>query len=89
MNKFNMVQLTSTRCLEIASDKVKVLINGETEKEIEADTVIFALGMKSVKGDELRRSAGDIPVFEIEDCVKPGKVAEAIKNGYLASMAIL
>jgi 2,4-dienoyl-CoA reductase-like NADH-dependent reductase (Old Yellow Enzyme family)/thioredoxin reductase len=73
--------LTNTTAKEI-TDKgvVAVDINGN-KQVIEADTVVIAVGFGSNNelGEKLR---GEIPeVYTIGDCVKPGKIWEAIHGG--------
>ena len=34
-------------------------------------------------------AAGDIPVFEIGDCVRAAKVGEAVQEGYTAALSIV
>ncbi len=88
MAKENMTLLENTRCLEIGKDFVKVLLPDGTEKTLEADTVLYALGMKSVPADDLKAAAGDIPVTVIGDAVKPGKVDGATRGGYMAAIEL-
>jgi len=73
--------LINTTAKEI-TDKgvVAVDINGN-KQVIEADTVVLAVGYRSNNelGEKLR---GEIPeVYTIGDCVKPGKIMEAIHGG--------
>jgi len=89
MDKFKVIARTGTRCIEICSNGVKVETNGGKQEFIEADTVIGALGMEANKTDLLRKAAGNIPVYEVGDCVRAAKVAEAIEEGFMAAMKIL
>ena len=88
MAKENMTLLENTRCLEIGKDFVKVLLPTGEEKTLEADTVLYALGMRSVPVDALKEAAGDIPVTVVGDAVKPGKVDGATRGGYMAAVEL-
>lgn len=88
MAKENMTLLENTRCLEIGNNFVKVLLPDGTEQTLEADTVLYALGMRSAPVDELKAAAGDIPVTVIGDAVKPGKVDGATRGGYMAAIEL-
>ena len=88
MAKENMTLLENTKCLEIGKDFVKVQLPDGTEKTIECDTVLHALGMKSVPTKELEEAAGDIPFTIIGDAIAPGKVDQATKTGYMAAIEI-
>lgn len=88
MKKENMTLLENTKCLEIGKDFVKVLLPDETEKVLEADTVLYALGMRAVSTRELEEAAGSIPYTIIGDAIKPGKVDQATSTGYLAAIEI-
>jgi 2,4-dienoyl-CoA reductase-like NADH-dependent reductase (Old Yellow Enzyme family)/thioredoxin reductase len=86
--KENIKIMENTKCLEIGYDYVKVLLPDGNVKYLEADTILYALGMKPVPFDELRVIAGDIPVDIIGDAIKPGKVDQAISSAYHAAINI-
>ena len=88
MAKENMELYESTKCLEIGKDYVKVQLPDDTEKTLEADTVLYALGMKSAPYQALVDAAGDIPVEIIGDAIRPGKVDLATRSGYLAGVKL-
>ena len=88
MAKENMTLLENTRCLEIGENFVKVLLPDGSEKTLEADTVLHALGMKSRSVEALKAAAGDIPVAVIGDAIAPGKVDQATRGGYMAAIEI-
>jgi NADPH-dependent 2,4-dienoyl-CoA reductase/sulfur reductase-like enzyme len=90
MDRYGMRSRINARCSEIRKDGVLIDEDGK-ETFIDADTVIIALGMIPKKEDarELRAAARQIPVFEIGDCVKAGKVGEAVQQGYMAAMSIV
>lgn len=91
MDEIGIRSFVKTRCKEIRKDGVRVEdVNGK-ENFIPADTVILALGMKArtEEARKLREAAGNIPVFEIGDCVRAAKVGEAVQEGYTAAMSIV
>jgi 2,4-dienoyl-CoA reductase-like NADH-dependent reductase (Old Yellow Enzyme family)/thioredoxin reductase len=86
--KENINVMENTKCLQIGDNFVKVLLPDGREERLEADTVLYALGMRSVPFDELRYKAGDIPVDIIGDAVKPAKVDQAVSSAYHAAVNI-
>ena len=89
MDKCEILTLTGHHCMEITSNSVRCADELGNEKTLKADRIFYALGMKSNKTDELKSAAGNIPVFEIGDCIHPGKVDAALKTAYLAAMNIM
>ncbi len=87
MEKAGVKYLEKHKCLEIEKNSVK--IEGEDGvKILEADTVLFALGMKTVPYDELKKAAGSAEVFVIGDAIKPAQVDQSTRSGYLAAIDI-
>ena len=84
----NIDVLENTKCLEIYRDGVKVLTPEGEEKIIKGDTILYALGMKSVNVDEMKENLKDIEIKIIGDAKKPGKVDRAIREGYLAAIEL-
>lgn len=80
--------LTQTKCNKITKDGVIAEDNSNKEIKIPADTIIVAVGMKSLEDDvnALRCCAEDF--ITIGDCIKPGKVLEAVHGGYFAAKNI-
>jgi len=90
MEKCEVTGKVKTRCIEITSAGVKVENEAGKQEFIEADTVVYALGMKANSTAEFRNAAGgDIPIFEAGDCMRAAKVGEAIQEGCLAAMKII
>ena len=87
MEKCGVVCMPKTKCLEITENCVTVE-NADGVQVLEADTVIYALGMKSVVYDNLKDACGDAQVFVVGDAIAPGKVDQATRSSYLASMDI-
>jgi NADPH-dependent 2,4-dienoyl-CoA reductase/sulfur reductase-like enzyme len=88
MDKYKVTGKTRYRCSEITNNGVWAINDNSVREFFTADTVVYALGMKPNSTDKLRAVAGNIQVFEAGDCVKPGKVGEAVSEGFTAAMAI-
>ena len=69
---------------------VKAVDKEGKEQFIEADTVVYALGMKANSiPDNLPAAVAGVQVFTIGDCVRAAKVQQAIEEGFLAGMKII
>lgn len=80
---------TEAKCTEIEPNGVKILDKTETERFIESDTIIYAIGMKPNKDIvDIFRTAFPA-VKPVGDCVKPQKVLEAVRSGMFAALDIL
>ena len=81
--------LTGTKCLSIDGDRVTVE-NTNGRSELQADTVIAALGMRANPTDELEAMAQEagIPIKCIGDCVRARKIYDAIEEGWQAAMEL-
>jgi 2,4-dienoyl-CoA reductase-like NADH-dependent reductase (Old Yellow Enzyme family)/thioredoxin reductase len=88
MDKYKVTGKTRYRCSEITNNGVWAINDNSVREFFTADTVVYALGMKPNSTEKLRAVAGNIQVFEAGDCVKPGKVGEAVSEGFTAAMAI-
>lgn len=90
MDKRNVEQYLGAKCLEIKPDGVRIEQNGE-EKFLSADSVVYSMGMKSKSklAEQLKEDCGDREVILIGDCVKPGKLGDAVRSGYLAALKIV
>ncbi|MFC1494295.1 FAD-dependent oxidoreductase [Thermodesulfobacteriota bacterium] len=88
IGKANITVMENTKCLEICDNFIKVLSPDGQEKCIEADTILYALGMKSIPFDELKNIAGDLPVDIIGDAIKSAKVDQATNSAYHAAINI-
>ena len=86
LEKEHVALYENTRCLEIGAGFVRVLLPDGMEKTLEGDTVLYALGMKSVPVQALLDAAGDIPATVIGDAIRPSKVDQATRTGYLAGV---
>ena len=81
---------TKTKCIEILPTAVKVVDEFGNELLLEADSIVFALGMKanSAEKDALLSEPKNSEVYEIGDCVRAAKVYEAVREGFTAAMSI-
>lgn len=78
----NVDIITGASIQEVNDDGVIVIDNHFKSSVIKCDTVALALGLKSDKGlyESLRGEVTDI--YEIGDCKEPGKIMQAIWDGY-------
>ena len=88
MEKEGMKLYENTRCLEVGRGWLRAALPDGNEIRLEADTILFALGMKSVPCRDLAEAAGDIPVQIIGDAIRAAKVDTATRTGYLAGIKI-
>ncbi len=77
---------TGYRCSAITAEGVLATAADGTEKLFPADTVIYAMGMRanSNVAASIQEMAGDIPFASIGDCVKAGKIIEAMTGAFKA-----
>ena len=78
----------STKAVEINEKGVVARDSNGNEKVFEADTIIYAAGMKPEwrRADELRQSAREF--FQIGDCRSPRDILMANQEGYYAAKDI-
>jgi 2,4-dienoyl-CoA reductase-like NADH-dependent reductase (Old Yellow Enzyme family)/thioredoxin reductase len=88
VEKAGIQSYCDTCCLQINPTSVRVADKDGKEFLLEADSVIYALGMKSNDTSGLKGIAGSIPVYEIGDCVVPAKVDSATKSAYFTAIEI-
>jgi 2,4-dienoyl-CoA reductase-like NADH-dependent reductase (Old Yellow Enzyme family)/thioredoxin reductase len=74
--------LSSTRVLEIRGKGVLVLEKNNIEKEIQADTVVLAAGMGSIRDLANSDAIKGIEYYLVGSCKEPGRIDEAIKDGF-------
>lgn len=81
LEKLGVRILTRTKALKIADGKLLVGHLGE-EKELTADTIVLATGLKC--NDEIARKLKDkVPeLFVAGDCSDPGRILEAMRAGF-------
>ena len=93
LEKESVALLENTKCLEIGEGFVRVQSvqsPGDEEQRLEADTVLYALGMKAVAIEGLVKAAEEagIPFTIIGDAVSPAKISQATRTGYLSAIGI-
>jgi NADPH-dependent 2,4-dienoyl-CoA reductase/sulfur reductase-like enzyme len=78
------------KCTEITPSGIKVICGDGSERFLEADTVVYAVGMKALRemAFSLCKAAPRL-YFLVGDCKNPRKVKEAVHEGYHAAMDIL
>lgn len=93
MGLLNMIKqsgirvLTDTHLTEVTGDAILVNRDGANE-ELEADTVILALGFKP-EADLREQLDGRVPeLFAIGDCLQPRKIINAMWEGFHAARLI-
>jgi 2,4-dienoyl-CoA reductase-like NADH-dependent reductase (Old Yellow Enzyme family)/thioredoxin reductase len=86
--KTDMDVLVRHKLVEIKDGNVVLECSGRL-KELDADTVVMAVGFKPQNAlvDELKSIEG-IEVYAIGDCVKPAKIYDAIHAGYKTGLKI-
>jgi len=85
-----MKYYTGMRCTEITPKGIKAIDKDGQEKTFEADTVVYAVGMKAQSDMAFKLcNAASKQYFLIGDCAGPRKVKEAVHEGYHAAMDIL
>jgi pyruvate/2-oxoglutarate dehydrogenase complex dihydrolipoamide dehydrogenase (E3) component len=82
---------TSLKCITVTAGGVKAQTAEGVEEFLPAHTVICAVGMEpnSSQTQELTSAITGIPVYQIGDCVKAGKVYDAMRQAFIAAMSIL
>jgi 2,4-dienoyl-CoA reductase-like NADH-dependent reductase (Old Yellow Enzyme family)/NADPH-dependent 2,4-dienoyl-CoA reductase/sulfur reductase-like enzyme len=89
MRKWHIQCYTGSKCIGIAPTGVTVLNNDGAEQHLEADTVVYATGMKAQTDMAFGLSdAAPRQYFLIGDCVNPRKVKQAVHEGFHAGMDI-
>jgi 2,4-dienoyl-CoA reductase (NADPH2) len=85
ISKMNINVITDARVISLAGGLVKYEKNGEI-LEIQFDNVINAVGSKSVQKLSPYLEELGIPYAVIGDGVRPGRIDNAVHQGYLAVM---
>ncbi|MDB9822447.1 FAD-dependent oxidoreductase [Deltaproteobacteria bacterium] len=80
---------TETKCTEITPSGIKVINKDGSEGFITADTIVYAVGMRADNDTAFRLcEAASKQYFLVGDCLSPGKVKQAVHEGYHAAMDI-
>ncbi|MCI8992979.1 MAG: FAD-dependent oxidoreductase [Eubacterium sp.] len=88
MERSGVETIVKSKCLEITENTVVIEQEDKTVKTLQADTVVYALGM-TARDTRYLEDALDIPVCKVGDCERPAKVAEAVKTGFQAALQIV
>jgi pyruvate/2-oxoglutarate dehydrogenase complex dihydrolipoamide dehydrogenase (E3) component len=78
---------TGLTCTEIASNGVWAVNKKGEKKFFEAETMVYATGMKSVSPEEFQKAA-PMYYYQVGDCVRPAKVKEAVHDAFFAAVDI-
>lgn len=83
-NEEHLRIVTEVTCTAIADAGVQVRDKDGKEYTYKADTVLVAAGMKPKIAEVEKLRTMDAEFITIGDCVKPGKVLQAVRGGYFA-----
>jgi 2,4-dienoyl-CoA reductase-like NADH-dependent reductase (Old Yellow Enzyme family)/thioredoxin reductase len=88
MKKRGVSVSTGTKGLRITEEGLVARLSTGEEKLFPADTVLVAVGQRSLRDtvDALRDAAPE--VVQVGDCVRPQNVTEALRRGYYAGLDI-
>jgi 2-enoate reductase len=82
LDQSGVTVLTNADLLEITASGVRIRSNGKDEKSLVADTVIMATGF-APHCEMFGALWGSVDqLFRIGDCLKPGKILDAVWDGY-------
>jgi len=89
LEKFNVTILIGHQACEVTKSGVLVIDKQKKKKKLEADTVIMAVGSEPNQSYQphLQREGG-MEVYSIGDCVKPGRIYDAIHSAYKTALRI-
>jgi NADH dehydrogenase FAD-containing subunit len=73
--------------MEIQKDQVRAK-TADGEEAFSADTVVMAVGVRSDRSlsDALKQTG--IPIIEIGDAKRPGKITEAVREGFIEALEV-
>ena len=87
LERYGVDILTGARVLSVTDGRVTFEKDGKQEIR-DFDNIILAAGSSSVKNLSAEIDKTGIPYSVIGDCVKPGKINDAIHGGFLAAVKI-
>lgn len=90
MDHRQITQILNAKCLAFQKNGVLIEQNGE-QRLVPADYCCYSMGMKPDQPaiDQLQQIIGSTPTTVIGDANHAGKVANAVRDGYLAAMKII
>ena len=86
--KTDMKVLTDPRLERVTEKGAVVSARKQGERELEADTVILALGFRSCNELYQQLKAAGKEAYLVGDAVKPGKIFDAVHTGYRAGLKV-
>ncbi len=87
-NADRMMLCTGCTCTAIAPDGITIQGRDGVARQIEADSVIYAVGMRA-RADEAARFAGcGLHEVKVGDCDRVARMKQAVTAGYLAALSI-
>lgn len=86
IDKYAITIMTKTPVIEVKDNRVEIVDELGCRKLIEGDTVVCAVGRKSVLNSELTEHIEE--VYVIGDARAPGKIIDAIHEGFTVALDI-
>ena len=87
LKRFGVTIRTNAKVLSVGNKKVAYKIN-ENQEEESFDNIILAAGSRSRQTLTREAESLGIPFTCVGDCVKPGKINNAVHGGFLAALAL-
>lgn len=87
LKRYGVKVRTSTRVVAVDGGKITYEFDGKPGEET-FDSIIVASGSRSVKQLSEEAPTWGIPYRIVGDCIKPGKLNDAIHGGFLAALDI-
>jgi len=87
IEKLNIKVVTGAKVLSVKGGEVVFEVNGKRESE-KFDSVVNAVGSRSVKNVASRIDGLGIPFKVVGDSVRPAQINDAIHEGFLAALEI-
>lgn len=85
INKLTMSFRTGMRLEKIEGNKITLIDRYGAESEMLADTVVLACGFRPNREIIDALGTSTMQVIEIGDCMRPRKILDAIRDGYIAA----
>ncbi len=87
-NADKMTLLTNTACTAVAPNGITVKTKDSAEQFIEADTVVYAVGMRGRVDVADQFAACGVHFAKVGDCSKVARMKQAVTAGYLTALHI-
>ncbi len=85
ISKLPMSFRTGMRLEKVENNKITLIDRCGAQLELAADTVVLACGMRPNREIIDALDGSGIQVVEIGDCMRPRKILDAIRDGYIAA----